>query len=146
MRHLFIIAALIFSSSAFAAHDANFGDHMTTLDLIPIASVVATANGTGVDTQIYSGQIALVLDAKNTAGSSPTMAITFEDSANNSSFTAISPSVAFTGLTTSTSVQKVVMPRAGVRRYIRAVMTLGGTNSPAYLISVKGYAMKKYLP
>lgn len=146
MKTLLLLASLVFSGALYAVPDVNHGDHMSVLDLIPVSDITTTGNGTGVDLLPYAGQVAIVLDAKNIAGSSPTLAISVEDSANNSSFAAISPAVAFTGLTTSTSVQKIVINKNSVRRYIRVVRTIGGTSSPEYYISVKGFAVKKYLP
>lgn len=143
MKNLFLIFSLIFSTAVFAG---NSGDHMQVLDLIPSASIVATGNGTGVDIIQFTGQIAIVLDCgAATAGSSPTMDIKIQDSADNSSFADLSPAFAFTQVTNAASVQKKVLSKdaAVVRRYIRAVKTIGGTSSPAFPCSVKGYGTYK---
>ncbi len=122
----------------------NLGDDLQVLDLIPVASVAATANGTGVDLLTYEGEIAFVLDCNNVDGTNPTMDITLEHSADNSSFTAVTGG-AFTQVTsTPASVQKLSFVRGDLKRYVRAVKTIGGTMSPHFLVSVKGYCMKKY--
>lgn len=147
MNKLFFpIFALIFalSAPAFASFDHNMGDHLTVLDLIPAATVTTTGNGSSVDLQAYTGQIAFVLDAHNVSGTTPTLDIKIQDSADNSSFADVSPSVAFTQVTTTDSVQKLVVDKGALRRYIRAVKTAGGT-SPNYVMSLKGYANKKQL-
>lgn len=146
MKFLFLLSAFIFSSFAFATPDHNLGDHLQVLDLIPSASIVATGNGTGVDLIQFDNQLAIVLDCgAATAGSSPTMDIKIQDSADNSSFTDLSPAFAFTQVTNAASVQKKVLNKSSavVRRYIRAVKTIGGTSSPAFPCSVKGYGVYK---
>lgn len=145
MKSILFVLGLLFSGHAFAVPDVNMADHLTVLDLLPVASVSGSGNGTGVDLVSYEGQIAVVLDAHNVSGTSPTMDIKIQDSADNSSFADVSPSIAFAQVTTTDSVQKLSIAKSSLRRYIRAVKTAGGT-TPVYLISVKGYANKKYLP
>lgn len=144
MNKLFLIILTLFTANVFAAPGVNFADQISVLDILPIADVTATANGTAVDLQSYAGQIAIVADVHKVAGTNPTMDLSFEDSANNSSFAAISPAVAFTQVTTADSVQKIVVNKDSLRRYLRVVKTIGGTSSPEYYISVKAMAMKKY--
>lgn len=122
----------------------NLGDDLQVLNLIPVASVSATGNGTGVDLKDYEGELAIVLDCNNVDGTTPTMDVTLEHSADDSTYVAVSGG-AFTQVTsTPASVQKISLVRNDLRRYLRAVKTLGGTSSPHFLVSVKGYGMKKY--
>jgi hypothetical protein len=144
MKHLILSITMLFGLSAFAAPGVNVGDHLSVLDILPVAAVTSSGNGTGVDLQQYAGQVAIVLDAHNVAGTTPTMDVKVQDSADNSSFADISPSVAFTQVTTTDSVQKLVVNKDNLRRYIRVVKTIGGTSSPQYLLSAKAYAIKKY--
>lgn len=144
MKSFIFLSLLAFGLFAHATPDVNFGDHLQVLDLLPVADVVATGNGTGVDMQLYAGQIAIVLDSKNIAGTLPTMALKIQDSADNSTFADVSPSLAFAGLTTVASVQKIVANKDNLRRYIRVVKTIGGSSSPEYYLSLKVMANLKY--
>ncbi len=133
----------ICSAPAFATPDKNFGDHISVLNLLPVASITTTGSVSSIDLKQYAGQIAITLDSKNTAGSSPTMAIALYESSDDVTYTAATDG-AFTSLTTSTSVQKVVLNKDSLKRYLAIEYTIGGTNSPAYLMSAK--VLKKYLP
>lgn len=122
----------------------NLGDDLQVLNLIPVASVAADGNGTGVDLKDYEGEIAVVLDCNNVDGTNPTMDVTLEHSDDDSTYTAVSGG-AFTQVTnTPASVQKISLVRHNLKRYLRAVKDIGGTMSPHFLVSVKGYGMKKY--
>lgn len=122
----------------------NLADCLQVLDIIPVASVTSDGNGTGVDLVSYAGDIAIVLDCVNTAGTTPTMDIKIQESDDNLSFSDVT-SGAFTQVTdAAASVQKLSLNKDALKRYIRAVKDIGGTNSPAFLVSVKGYAFKKY--
>ena len=134
----------------------NLGDALTQIAIAPVASVSSTSNATGVDltgaptnsTAVntgntnYEGEIAFLLDAANTAGSTPTLAIKLQDSADNSTFADITGG-AFTGLTTVASQQKIVLNKDNLRRYVRAAYTIGGTSSPAYNVSIQAVVAKK---
>lgn len=120
----------------------NFADDVQILDLLPAAVVTAGANGSGVDLQSFIEDVAIVLDCGNTAGATPTMDVKVQDSDDNSTFADVS-AAAFTQVTTVASVQKLALSKGSLRRYIRVVTAIGGTSSPAYAMSVKGYAFKK---
>jgi hypothetical protein len=143
MRNFIFTLVCLFSIEAFAG-GVNWGDHASLLDPVPVASVTSSGNGTDLDLQQYSGQIVILADMKNTAGSSPTMDISVNDSADNSTFAALSPAVAFTQMTTGASAFKLVLNKDNIRRYLRIVKTIGGTNTPTFLTSVKILAVKKY--
>jgi hypothetical protein len=100
-------------------------------------AITTTTNGTGVDLQQYVGiPIASINCAAATAGSSPTMDIKIQDSADNSTFADVSPAIAATQVTTVDSIQQLAIDKRVVRRYIRAVATIGGTSSPSFPVSV----------
>lgn len=145
MKFFILISAFLFSTFALAAPDVNWGNHVTLLNPVPVADVTSTGNGTDLDLQSYAGEIVILADVKNIAGSSPTMDISIQDSADNSSFAAISPALAFTQVTTVASAQKLVINKDTLRRYVRVVKTIGGTSSPEYYVSVKILAVKKYV-
>lgn len=111
------------------------------LDMIPAAVVTADGNGTGVDLKEYEGDVAFVMDAGAGSGDM-TLDCKIQDSADNSSFADVTGG-AFTQVTTSASVQKIVLKSDEIRRYVRAVKDVGGT-SPSFALSIKGLGFKKY--
>ena len=68
--------------------------------------------------------------------------MTIEDSADNSSFAAIT-GAAFTQVTTTASAQKLVVNKDGARRYVRVKYTIGGT-TPSFTFSVNAVGVAKY--
>lgn len=118
--------------------------------LAPTASRNANLNGTGVDLKDYDGDVVLVLDVAS--GGTSTCTVTIQDSANNSSYAAVtapfvldgtaqpSGTVAFAEASTTASKQTIVLNKDGIRRYIKAVSTEGGT----HVYSVNGIGVKKY--
>ncbi len=122
----------------------NLADTLQVLNLLPVAAVTASGNGTGVDLLSYTGDIKIVQDiSAPVAGTNPTFDGTLEESDDNSSFTAISGG-AFTQVTDTAGVQSINLNKDALKRYIRFVKTIGGTMSPQYLVSVKAYTTKKY--
>ena len=124
----------------------NLGDCLQVLDLIPNAAVTADGNGTGVDLITLTGEIAIVCDVPApVAGTNPTLDLIVEDSADNSSFAALSPATAFTQVAAEASVQKISLNKDAVRRYLRIRKDIGGTDNPQYLVSVKAYGVKRVM-
>ena len=117
-------------------------DILTLLNLFPTAARTATANGTGVDLQQYSGDVAVVLDSAAGTGTSPTLDVKLQDSADNSTFADITGAT-FTQVINAASQQKIVVNKDAARRYVRAVATIGGT-SPSFTFSVNAVGVKKY--
>jgi hypothetical protein len=116
--------------------------------ILTVASVAASAartttlTGTGVDLQTYEGNVGVILNSSAaTAGSSPTLDVKIQDSADNSSFADVS-GLTFTQVTDAASVQLLRVPKS-VRRYIRAVGTIGGTSSPAFTYGLTMVAVRK---
>lgn len=118
--------------------------------LAPTASRNADLAGTAVDLQTYDGDIVLILDVA--ASGTSTCTVKLQDSADNSDFTDItavfvrggtlqaSGSVAFSQVSTTASKQTIVLNKDGIRRYVKAVSTEGGT----HVYSVNGIGVKKY--
>jgi hypothetical protein len=116
--------------------------------LLTVASVAASAartttlTGTGVDLQSYEGNIGLILNCSAaTDGTNPTLNVKIQDSANNSDFDDVS-GLTFTQVTTAASVQ-LLRVRKSVRRYIRVVGTIGGTDDPAFTYGIELVGIKK---
>lgn len=117
-------------------------DILNLLNLFPTAARTATANGTGVDLQQYSGDVAVVLDSAAGTGTTPTLDVKLQDSADNSSFADITGAT-FTQVTGTASQQKIVVNKDGAQRYVRAVATIAGT-TPSFTFSVNALGIKKY--
>jgi len=108
----------------------------------------ATGQSASVDLLDYEGAAVIVLDAAAGTGTTPTNAVTFEESDDNSTFTAIPAAefmegTNFAGLTTVASQQIRHISVGERKRYLRAVFTIAGT-TPSYTFSVTMIAQKKY--
>ena len=127
-------------------NENNLGNILNQGMLLPMQSVTATGNGTGVDVQAYVGQVAVVLAAKCTAGTNPTLDVKLQDSADNSTFADITGAT-FTQVTnadTSAAVsEKITININSAARYVRAVATIGGTSSPAFMTACAFVGVKQ---
>ncbi len=95
--------------------------------LVP-ATRTSTTNGTGVDTQGYTQACALITVGDiDTASGNETYVFSVEESADNSTFTAVSGLTAT--VTADNDVKYIEIPGVGTdrERYLRVVATLGGT-------------------
>lgn len=108
----------------------------------PTAARTATGQTSGIDLQTYDGDVVFLLDSAAGSGTSPTLNVTIEDSADNSSFAAIS-GAAFTQVTGTASAQKLVINKDSARRYVRVKYTIGGS-SPSFTFSVNAVGVTKY--
>lgn len=126
--------------------DRNIGTHLQTIDLLPMASVTATGNGTGVDVSQFVGSIAVQLAAKATAGTSPTLDVKLQESDDDSTYTDISGAT-FTQVTSAGSsaatLEKIAVNVDACKKYIRAVKTIGGTSSPAFMTTCVALGVKQ---
>lgn len=105
------------------------------------AARTASANGTGVDLQQYQGRVKVTQEIGTVSGTSPTCATKIQDSADNSSFADVT-GLTFTGVTASDQSESIAVDTRLVRRYIRAVQTIGGT-SPSFIGTVVVIGQKK---
>jgi hypothetical protein len=122
----------------------NLGDQAQVLDLLPVAAVTADGNGTGIDLQSLAGEICVLADVSApVAGTTPTLDLKIQESADNSSFSDVTGG-AFAQVTSAASVQKLSLNKDELKRYIRIVKDIGGTSSPQYLASAKVVGLKKY--
>jgi hypothetical protein len=107
----------------------------TTSASLMIATVTANANGTGVDIRDYIANLLIVANVKQGTGTTPTLDLKIQDSADNSSFADVS-GYTFTQVTNSAdSFQTLSADTRNLRRYIRVVATVGGT-TPSFVTSV----------
>jgi len=89
----------------------------------------ADANGAGADLQGYQGVLKIVLDSGAGGGTTPTLDVKIQDSADNSTFADVLGKV-FTQVTdASASIQSLAIDTRAVKRYIRAALTITGTGA-----------------
>lgn len=125
----------------------NLGSKSYLGTLFANDSRTASANGTGFDLEGSNGAegeaiVILASDAAS-AGSSPTLDVKLQESSDNSTFTDITDAT-FTQVTDAASSQKISINTNDVKRYLRAVGTIGGTSSPAFTYTVQLIYGKKY--
>ncbi len=99
-------------------------------------AITANTNGISIDTLGYNSA-AISLETGAVTGTTPTLDVKIQDSADNSTFADLSPSVAFTQVTAANNSQILRLEGlngTGRRRYIRVVATVGGT-SPNFTTS-----------
>src|SRR3989304_6036473 len=97
-------------------------NELTAIEILPPAARTATANGGGVDLQGYVGSLKLILDSAAGTGTTPTMDVKIQDSADNTTFADVS-GLTFTQVVGAASLQSLGVDTRAVKRYIRAVST-----------------------
>jgi len=114
----------------------------TPITLVAPAAKTATANGTGVDMTGYQGLAAVYLNNGTTTGTTPTLDVKIQDSADNSTYADVT-GYTFTQVTAALSNPVgLTIDTRKVRQYIRAVLTIGGT-TPSFTCSVMLLASKQ---
>ena len=104
---------------------------------------VASGNGAGIDLQGYQGVLKIVLDSGAGGGTTPTLDVKIQDSTDNSSFTDV-VNKAFAQVGAGASLQSLGIDTRGVKRYIRAVLTITGT-SPTFGLAVVATGQKQIM-
>ncbi len=131
----------------------NIGSHLTQLSLVPAAALTATGNGAAIDllgditvspsaAVNYDGDLVCLLDSAAGTGTTPTLDIKLQHSDDNSTFTDVTNG-AFAQVTGTGSLQKLTVDVGGLKRYVRAVHTLGGT-TPSFVASLQAVVQNKY--
>lgn len=98
------------------------------VSLVP-AVRTATANGTGVDTMGYTtAKLAVSAGTIDLASTDETYSFKVQDSADNSTFADVA-SLSAVAVTANNDMKNIRVDGLGtsVRRYVRAVLTAGGT-------------------
>ena len=124
----------------------NLGSKTYIASLLGADSRNASANGTGFDLQGSNdaeGEAIVILDSEAGSGTTPTLNVKLQDSADNSAWADITGKV-FTEVTdAAASLQKITINTNDVRRYVRAVGTIAGT-TPAFVFGATLVYSKKY--
>jgi len=118
----------------------------SVLSLLDPSERNATANGSAVDILNYEGQAAAILQSAAGTGTSPTLDVKLQDSADGSTGWADITGATFTQVTNAApSAQAVKFNASAARRYIRAVATVGGT-TPSFACAVSLVGKKQIIP
>jgi len=107
------------------------------------AARTATGNGTGVDVSQYHGRLKVTQEIGTVSGTSPTCDTKIQDSDDDSSYADVS-GLTFTQVTAQNNSQSIAVDTRKVRKFIRAVHTIGGT-SPSFTSAVLVIGQKKNL-
>lgn len=118
----------------------NFGDVPVVAAVVPVATFTSDTNGTGVDISEYSGEAAVTLQASAGTGDMTLNVKLQEADTSGGSYTDIS-GAAFTQVTTTASTQKISINTNEVKKFIRAVVDVGGT-TPSFIVGVSLLGIK----
>ncbi len=117
-------------------------DQANVVELAANAVRTSTLTATGVNIQQYSGIAQIILQSSaKTAGTSPTLDVTIEESDSLASgYTAVSGAV-FAEVTTSDITEMIAINTDELKKYIRVVGTIGGTSTPTFGFGVSMLGM-----
>jgi len=118
---------------------------VSVLSLLDPADRGTSANGSAVDILDYEGQAAAILQSAAGTGTTPTLDVKIQDSADGSTGWADVTGAAFAQVTNAASAQVLKFNASAARRYIRAVATVGGT-TPSFTCGVSFVGKKQIIP
>jgi len=121
--------------------------NVSVIELLPLASVTGDGNGSGVNVSSLEGPVRVIAQIKNTAGTTPTMALKLQHSEDDGSTDTYADVTggAFTGATDAAYTPNVLTLNANdLKKYVRVVKDIGGTSSPAFLVGVIAIGETKY--
>lgn len=126
--------------------DRNIGQSLNTIALLAMQDITSSGNGTGVSVVDFVGEVKFLLSAKNVAGTTPTLDVKLQESDDDSTYTDVA-SGSFTQVTDAGTKAAVLHTLSvsvdGLKKYVRAVKTIGGTNTPQFLVSLTGVGVKQ---
>ena len=117
---------------------------LTGQQLVRASANTATFNGGSMDLQQYTGTLRVSQHVGAVAGTTPTLDGKIQDSADNVTFADVPGSI-FPTVTAANNDQVINVDTRAVRRYIRYVGTIGGSNGQSYTFNVAALGLKKYV-
>ena len=118
----------------------------SVLSLLDPADRSATVNGLAADILDYEGHAAAILQSAAGTGTTPTLDVKLQDSADGSTGWADIAGGAFTQVgNAAASAQVLKFNASAARRHIRAVATVGGT-TPSFACAVSLVGKKQIIP
>ena len=119
---------------------------VSVLSLLDPADRSATVNGSAADILDYEGHAAAILQSAAGTGTTPTLDVKLQDSADGSTGWADITGAAFTQVgNAAASAQVLKFNASAVKRHIRAVATVGGT-TPLFACAVSFVGKKQIIP
>lgn len=116
-------------------------------EILALAEITADGNGSGVDISAYEGVGRFVLQAKNTAGTTPGLACKLqhsEDDGDDDAYADVSGG-AFTAATDAAYTPSAISLNVNnLKKYVRVVKDISGTSTPKYFASCVLVALRKY--
>ena len=109
--------------------------------LLATTTITGTGDQTGVDLLDYDGDIQIILSG-TAAGSGADLTFRIEESADNSTFTAVTGG-SFTAIGNAASKQVKTLNRDELKRYIRLSCT-AETGTASSAVTCFGFGLKKY--
>ena len=111
-------------------------DALTMTEVLAPLARTATANGSAIDTHDYTNMYGFMLTTTAGTGTTPTLDMTIEDSADGS--TGWATVGTFTQVTDAADSSEIIfIDIDSVKKYIRATATIGGT-TPSFTCAVLG--------
>ena len=98
----------------------------------------------GIDLQGYQGVLKIVLDSGAGGGTTPTLDVKIQDSADNSTFADVLGKVFAQVTGASASIQSLAIDTRAVKRYIREDLTITGT-SPTFGLAITAVGQKQIM-
>lgn len=116
-------------------------DKIQHFTLLATTTITGTGDQTGVDLLDYDGDIQIILSG-TAAGAGADLTFRIEESADNSTFTAVTGG-SFTAIGNAASKQIKTLNRDELKRYIRLSCT-AETGTASSAVTCFGYGLKKY--
>jgi hypothetical protein len=123
-----------------AVHEMTL-DKLQHFTLLATTTITATGNQTGVDIKDYEGDVQIILSG-TAAGASADLTFRIEESADNSTFTAVT-SGTFTAIGNAAYKEVKTFNSNDLKRYIRLSCT-AETGTASSAVTCFGYGLPKY--
>lgn len=121
----------------------DLNSSITASALLSSRAVAANTNSTTLDLQPYQGVAKVLLNVgQSTAGTNPTLDVQLQHSDVDTAANYVA--IANYTQATNVSLQAIGVDTRATKRYLRAVLTIGGTNSPSFPVSITADGFKKY--
>ena len=113
-----------------------------TLVLAPAGTYDETdGDQSSIDIQDYEGVALCILNASAGTGTDPTLDVTIEESADDSTFTEVTDG-AFAQVTDAAGVEAIALNVSNLKRYLRVTVDIGGT-TPDFFLAAEFVGIKK---
>lgn len=122
----------------------DFDGKLSTAHFLTRTISVGSGTGTvaGVDLKDFVGEMKLILTYAEVNGLNPLLIMGFKDSADNSTFAAITAPSFSSQTTTATNIATTTLDTRAVRRYLQASYVQTGTTTTT-AVSVVGVGLKQ---